>query len=141
MVASECGTQLADDRLEHGADEQTSAGKSVGNTLCYADQVGLDAVVLVGKELAAAAVTALDLIQNQDCAVCGAGLTDSLHVLIGRNLNTAHALDAFNDEGSHITLGKLGLCCLQVAPGQIGHVSAGIDGSNDLGIIGNLDGQ
>ena len=95
----------------------------------------------MGKELAAAAVTALDLIQDQDSATRGAGLADSVHVFIGRDLDTSNSLDAFYYKGSHITLGKLGLCSLQVSPRQIGHMTASVDGSYDLGVIGHLDSQ
>ena len=141
MVAAECGTQLAYYRLEHGAYEKTGAGQAIGYTLCYGNQVRLDAVVLMGKELAAAAVAALDLIQNHDSAISGACLTYAVHVLIGRNLDSAHTLDTFNNEGSHIALGELSLCCLQITPGQISHVPACVDGSYDLRIIGNLNSQ
>ena len=47
------------------------------DAFCHGDDVGFDAVVLMGEELAAASVAALDFIENQDRVVFRTSLAES----------------------------------------------------------------
>lgn len=55
------------------------------------DDVGLDTVVLMGEELAATSVTALDFVQNQYRIVLCTGLAQGLHKLVGGQLYAAYS--------------------------------------------------
>ena len=84
MVAAESRSKLSVNRSEHRTDKYACHREAVAYTFGYGDDVGFNAVVLVGKELAATSVTALDFIQNQYGIVFGTGFTQGLHKLIGR---------------------------------------------------------
>ena len=141
MVASEGGAELALHRLEARRDEHARHGEAVAYALGHGDEVGAYAEPLVGKELTAAAVATLYLVADEDGAVAVASLEQTLGKLGCSHIQSAHALDALDDAGSHVALGEFGFPCLQVVEGQEGGMSVGIDGGIVFGDVGHLDGE
>ena len=92
----------------------------------------------MGKELAAASVAALDLIQHQHRVMGGAGLPQGVHEVVGRQLDAAHALNPFDDDGTHVPLRQFAAHGLDVVQRQVGDMSVGIDGRNDFRIVRGL---
>ena len=70
--------------------------------------MSLDAVVLMGEELAAASVAALDFIENQDRVVFRTSLAESLHEFVCRQLDAAYTLYAFDNHCADISFGQFG---------------------------------
>ena len=97
--------------------------------------------VLVGKELAAAAVSALDLVEDEDSAVGCTFFSQCLQECRVGHPDAAHALDAFDDDGADIALAQFGTHGFHVVQGQVGHVLVGIDGGDDFRIVRHLHGQ
>ena len=97
--------------------------------------------VLVGEELAAAAVSALDFVEDEDGARRRALLPQCLHEGRVGHLDAAHALDSFNNHGADVALAKLGAHGFRVVQGQVGDVSAGIDRGDDFRVVRHLHGQ
>ena len=93
------------------------------------------------EELSATAIAALDFIANQDGAVFLTGSSQSLGKFCGSHLDAAHALDAFQDDGTHITFRQFSLPGGKVIHRQISNVVVGIDGRNNLRIVGHLNGK
>jgi hypothetical protein len=62
-------------------------------------QVGLDALVLLGQQLAGAAEAGLDLVQDQHHVVRGAELARALQIAGGRDDDAGLALDRLDQEG------------------------------------------
>ena len=141
VVTSEGGAQLAVDGCEHGADEHAGHGEAVADALGHGDDVGTDALVLVGEELAATSVAALYLVEDEHRARLRAGLTEGVHEFVGGQLDAAYTLDAFDDDGADITLGQFGLHGGRVVEWQVDDVAAIVDGGDDFGVVGHLDGQ
>ena len=105
------------------------------------NHVRADAGVLVGEELAAAAVSALDFVEDEDGARCRALLPQCLHESRVGHLDAAHALDALDNHGTHVALAKLGTHGFRVVQGQVGDVSASIDRGDDFRVVCHLHGQ
>ena len=95
----------------------------------------------MGKELTRTAVATLDFVADEHGARHIAGLTQTLHELGGSQLDAANTLDALHDAGCHIALCQLRLPSLEIVEGQEGGVAVGVDGRDDLGIIGDFDSQ
>ena len=95
----------------------------------------------MGKEASAAAVATLNLIGNEHGTIFVAELLKTLGKLLTHELDAAHALDALNDAGADIALGQFLTPGLQVVEGQIGGVAVGIDGGDNLRVVGHLNGQ
>ena len=115
--------------------------EAVADALGAGDDVGLDAEPLVGEELSAAAVAALNLVADEQGAVCLAQLLQALCKLSCSHADAAHALDAFQNDGTYIAFLQFSGPCFQIVQGQIGDVLVGIDGGNDFGIVRSLYGQ
>ena len=141
VVASEGGAQLSVDGSELGRNEHASHREAVADALGHGDHVGAHAQMLVGEELAGTAVAALYLVADEDGVV---SLAKSLQFLQETGLHhadTAHTLYALDDDGAHVVLLYLGTPGFYLVDGQIGDMAVGIDGSNNLGIGGSLNGQ
>ena len=69
MVSPEGSAQLAINGLEGGGDEHSSHRESVADAFGHGNQVGTYAQPLVGKELAASAISALDFITDEEGSV------------------------------------------------------------------------
>ena len=95
MVAAERGAQLAIDRLEVWRNQHSAHGETVGYTLGYGDDVGLDVKPLVGKELSAATVSALDFVANENGIVLLAESLQPLGKFLRGQFDAANALNAF----------------------------------------------
>ena len=141
MVAAKGGAELSVFGLEVGRDEHGSHGETVADALGTGDEVGTDAEPLVGKEASAAAVAALNLIGDEHSTIVMAELLQPLGKLLTHELNAAHALDALDDAGADIALGQFLPPGLQIVEGQIGGVAVGVDGGDDLRVVGHLYGQ
>ena len=70
-----------------------------------------------------------------------AELLKTLGKLLTHELDAAHALDALDDAGADIALGQFLPPDLQIVEGQIGGVAVGVDGGDDLRVVGHLYGQ
>ena len=138
MISAESGSELAVNRSKHRTDKYARHRESVAYAFGHGDDVGLDTVVLMGEELAATSVTALDFVQNQYRIVLCTGLAQGLHKLVGGQLYAAYSLNAFDDYSAYIAFRQFGFHCLCIIQREIGNVSAVVDGSNDFGIVGCL---
>ena len=118
MVAAEGGAQLTVDGLELGTDEHRRHREAVADALGHGDHVGADAGVLVGEEPSAAAVSALDFVEDEDGARRRALLPQCLHEGRVGHLDATHALDSFNNHGADVALAKLGAHGFRVVQGQ-----------------------
>ena len=141
MISTESCSKLSIDRGEHRTDKYACHREAVAYAFGYGDYVGLDAVVLMGKEFAATSVATLNFVQNQYGIVFCTGFTQGLHKFIGWQLYAAHSLNAFDDHCTHIAFCQFGFHGLYIVQRKIGGVSAVVDGSDDFGIVGNLYGQ
>ena len=139
VVAAEGGPQHAVDRGELGADEDAADGKSVTHSLGYGDEVGAYAGILVGKELARAAVARLYLVEYEYDVVTAACLAQLLQELHFGYLNAAHALYALDDDGADVAGGHLLLDTSHVVEGEESHLEGVVDGGDDTGVVGHLD--
>ena len=70
-----------------------------------------------------------------------ASLLQSLCKLGSEHVAAAHTLYALHDAGTHVTLLQLALPCIEVVDGEVCHMPVGIDGSDDLGVLGGLHSQ
>ena len=138
VVAAEGGTQLSVDRGKLWCDEDGRHGEAVGDALGHADQVGAYAQPLMGEKLAAAPISALYLVADEDGAILLAGLLQTLGKLGRGHVDTAHALDALQDAGAYVALGQFALPSLQVIQGKERHVAVVVDGCHNLRIVGYL---
>ena len=141
VIAAEGGAELSVFGFEVGRDEHGTHGETVADALGTGDEVWTDAEPLVGKEASAAAVAALNLIGDEHGTIFVAELLKTLGKLLTHELDAAHALDALNDAGADIALGQFLTPGLQVVEGQIGGVAVGVDGGDDLRVVGHLYGQ
>ena len=95
----------------------------------------------MSEELTAAPVAALDLVADQNRAILLAGSCQTLGKLLGGELDAAHTLNALQDDGTDVALLQLSLPGGQVVHRQIGHVAVGVDGGDNLRIVGHLYGE
>ena len=126
---------------KHWADEYACHRETIADAFCHGDDVGFDAVVLMGEELAAASVAALDFIENQDRVVFRTSLAESLHEFVCRQLDAAYTLYAFDNHCADISFGQFGLHGFDVVQREVGDVPAVVDGSDDFRIIGRFYSQ
>ena len=141
MVATEGSSQLSVYGSKHGADEYTRHGEAVADALGYGDEVGTDALMLVGEELTATSVAALDFVEDEHGVVARAGLAYGMHKLIGGQLDASHALNTFDDDGADIAFVNFGHHRGGIVQGHVGDVSAIVDGSDDFRIVRHLHSQ
>ena len=138
MVSSKGGSELSVGGLKLGRDEYATHGEAVANAFGYGNDVGTDAQPLVGKKLSATSVSALYLIANECGSVFPAGCQQPLGKFGSGKVNASHALNTFDDAGTHVTLCQFGFPCSQVVEWKIGGVLVGVDRSDNLGIVGGF---
>ena len=97
--------------------------------------------MLVSEELAGSAVAALNLIEDEHRAVLVALLAQAVQKLVGGNLHTAHALNAFNNHSANVVGSQLAAHCLEVVERQEGDVTVIVHRSHNLGVVGSLNCQ
>ena len=141
VVAAKRGAELAVDGLDVRRNEHGTHGEAVADALCHGYDVGTDAEPLVCEELTATAISALYLIANEECAVALAGCLKTLCKLGGGHAYAAHALYALKNHGCHVALVELLLPRLKVVEGQVGNMSAVVDGRYDLRVVCHLHRQ
>ena len=95
----------------------------------------------MSEELARAAIATLYLVADEHSAIFLAGFGEPLGKLLGSDIAAAHSLDALQDTGAHIALGKLTLPRLQVVVGKEGHMPIVVDRRYYLRITRHLHGQ
>ncbi len=88
------------DVLELVAAQADADGQSAAQTLGDCHQVGLDAVVLVGKELAGSANAGLHLVHDQQNVVLFAERRDRLHIVFVEDVHAAFALHHLEHHGA-----------------------------------------
>src|SRR3712207_1988168 len=138
MIASESCPQLSVYGSEHRAYQDTCHRESVSDALGYCDDVGPDAAKLMGKESSGAAVSALNLIQNQDCSGRSTVFAKCLYEFCGGNLYAAHTLYAFDNHRTNIAFVQFALHTLDVVQREISDMSVTVDRSDDGGIVCSL---
>ena len=97
--------------------------------------------MLMGKELTASTIATLNFVANQNGIMLVAQLTQSLQEFSADHTDTAYTLNALYDTGTNIILLYLLLPSLDIIEGKICYMSVGIDGGNNLGIVGCLNSQ
>ena len=135
VVSAESGSKLPVYWCKHWADEYACHRETIADAFCHGDDVGFDAVVLMGEELAAASVAALDFIENQDRVVFRTSLAESLHEFVCRQLDAAYTLYAFDNHCADISFGQFDLHGFDVVQREVGDVPAVVDGSDDFRIV------
>lgn len=128
VVASEGGAEHAFLCPELGGDEDSSHGYAVSHSLGGGDDVGTDAVPLMGEEAAGAAVSALHLVEDEDYMVLTAQALESLHELSVGDVDASAALDAFDDDGCHVAPEDFLLYLVEVVEGAEGHLVGAVKG-------------
>ena len=141
VVAAKRGAQLSIDGLEVGGYQHACHWETVGDALGHGDDVRTDVKPLVGKEPSATTVATLYLVTYQDSAILLAQLLQPLGKLLGGQLDAAHTLDALQNDGADVAFLQFVLPGCQIVHRQVGHMSVGVDGGYDLGIVGHLDSQ
>ena len=81
------------------------------------------------------------LVGDEQRAVALAGSLQTLCKLGGGHAYAAHTLYALENYGCHVALVKLFLPRLKVVEGQVGNVSAVVDGCYDLRVVRHLHSQ
>ena len=104
MIASKGRSQLPVDGLEFRGNQHGSHGETVGDALGHGDDVWTDTEPLVGEELATSSVATLYLVTDKDRAILLTGSSQTLCKLLRGEFDTAHTLDAFQDDGTDIAL-------------------------------------
>ena len=95
----------------------------------------------MGEELAATSVATLYLVADEHRAVLLASCMQTLGKLLIDHTYATNTLYALDDASGNVALGKLALPCIKVVEGQIGDVTAVVDGRDNLGIVGHLNRQ
>ena len=98
---------------------------------------------MMKKILLMVALAASCIAANAQIAVERSKFFDNWYLGFGGGVTTPLSCDPMFplNAAGNITLGKLCLCGLQISPREIGYMPTGIDGSNYLGIVCNLNGQ
>ena len=117
MITTKGGAQLSVDGLKLWRNQYSAHGETIGNALGHGDDVRLDAQPLVSKELSASSVAALDLVADQHGTIALTGIGQSLCELRRSHLDTAHTLDALQDDGCNTSLRQLANPGLEVVQG------------------------
>ena len=141
MITAEGSSKLAIYSLEFGTDEHHANRKAVTDSLSLSNNIGFYTSPLVGKEFSTASTTTLYFVKDKSCTCAVAQLLQLLQEQLRRNLHTTYTLYAFDDDSCHVALLNLGTYSLNVAHGNIGRVSVSIDWSNNLWVVGNLNGK
>ena len=92
----------------------------------------------MGEELTGTTVAALYLVGDEHRAVLLACGSQSLCELRRSHCHTANTLYALQYDGTHVPLCQLSLPCRKVVDGQVCHVSAVVDRSDDFRIVSHL---
>ncbi len=127
--------------------------KAAADTLGNRHDIRLDVGPFMGKELAGAAVAALDLVENQQEAVLVAQIAQALQALIGDNADAAFTLHRFDQNAGgfrsdgrldRFVIGKRNLI-EALDPGaeaiKIFVLAAGGDGRQGAAVKGALEGD
>ena len=141
VVAAEGRTQLSKDGLEVWSNEHSAHRKPISYALGHGNEVGTNTQMLMGKELAAASVTTLNLVAHKHGAIA---LTENLQLLgkIGfYQSDSTYALDALEHDSSHIALFQFALPSIDVVHGQVSDVSVAVDGCLYGWVVGGLYSQ
>ena len=94
MIAAEGRAQLPIHRLELRRDQHAAHRESIGDAFGYGDDVRADVEPLVGEELSASSVAALNLVADEDRAIFLAGSGQPLGKLFRGQFDATHTLDA-----------------------------------------------
>ena len=94
----------------------------------------------MGKELAAAAISRLYLIDDEHGGGVGTYLAQLTQEIVRGQLYAANALYALDDHGAHIAPGQLATHGLDVVEGKIDDLESVIYRRNDFGIVGHIHG-
>ena len=87
------------------AHERCADGQTAAQTLGGGDDVGADAEMLVGIELARAAIAGLNLVDHQGDVIVGAELCGGPDEFGGQGIDTALALNALEQDARGIQIG------------------------------------
>ena len=98
MVAAKSGSEQAKRGCEFWTDEQSANRKSVAHSFCHSNNIRLDAVMLVCKELSGTPVAALDFVDNQDNVIGIAEFFQFLKKIGSSFVQSANTLDSFDDD-------------------------------------------
>lgn len=90
----------------------------------------------MGEEVPGAAITALNLVENQECPGLGACLAEPAHKVVGHHAYAGHTLDALYDDGGKLAGGQLAAHGFDVAEGCEIDVGSGIERRPDSRIVG-----
>ena len=85
-------------RGENGGDRIEASGEGFADD----ENVGLDAFVHVGEELAGAAEAGLNFVSHEQDAILAAEFGGLAEESVGRNLDAGLALDGLNEEGAGV---------------------------------------
>ena len=94
----------------------------------------------MGKELAAAAISRLYLIDDEHGGGVGTYLTQLTQEFVRGQLYAANALYALDDHGAHIAPGQLATHGLDVVEREIDDLESVIYRRNDFGVVGHIHG-
>ena len=103
-VAAECATESAGVGGIHDLGTSGHGGEreSAGDALCRQNQVGNDAEVFTGEPGASAGHAALDLVRNEDNAICKTPLLERWQIAVRRYDEPALALDGFEHQAGEV---------------------------------------
>ena len=141
VVASECSAELSVHRLEFGRNQHAAHGEAAGYAFGNGYDVGADAEVLVGKELARASVAALYLVADKDGARVVARLAQALHELRCCEPYAAHALYALYYDGAYVAFSQFRFECVEVVHGQERGVPVAVDWRVDFRVVSRFHGE
>ena len=124
-----------------GSNQQSANGETISHAFSHGDDVRTNAQILMSKELAATAITTLNLVTNQDRSGAFASSFQSLGKLLRGHTDAAYTLNALQDTGTYISLRQFGLPGFQIIQRQEGDVTVTVDGSLNLLVIGHFNRQ
>ena len=95
---------LAEDVLHRVAEQARADGQAAAQPLCRGDDIGGDAVQLIGKILARPAVARLHLVRNDEEVLLLFEFEDLFDVAFGQNVYAALALHEFDHHGAGLVV-------------------------------------
>ena len=108
-VAAECGSVAAGGPIhDAGGGDDRAQGEAVGDSLGQAEDVGVDAPVFAGEELAGASEAGLNLVDHEQNAVFIAEPAEAGEEGVGGDEIAALALDGFDENGGELVRGTEG---------------------------------
>ncbi len=141
IVAAECGAEHSLGGLELRRDQHSADRKSVGHSLGHRDDVRHDSGPLVGEEPAAAAVTALDLVEDKHHAGLFGHLAQVAKEPVVRDHDAADSLDALDDHRGHISFGDFRLHGLYVIERQKDDIVVRVERRGVFRVVGDGHGS